>query len=165
LGWFDNHVAKQGFASHGFVNLFGGPKNVVRSWKGLPQAGPQEQCLPHFRPYLLQAQDVHAFFFPLPFLQAHLVSEDFEDSSLVFLLKLGTDLVFGTGLGVIYERDIRFWTPSQSWRRTVYLADFSFVSCLTLRVLVAVFLIQFRECRTLVVPIQARLAGWLRAVL
>lgn len=101
FGWLDNHVAKHGFASHGFGNLFGGPKNVVRSWKGLPQAEPHEHNLPHFRPYLLQAQDVHAFFFPLPFLQAHLVSRDLEGSSLVFRLRVGMILALDIGLGLI----------------------------------------------------------------
>jgi hypothetical protein len=81
LGWFDSHVAKQAFASQGLGNLSGGPKNAVRSWNGLPQAEPHEHSLPHFRPYLLHAHEVQAFFLPRPFLQAHLVSWALTDSS------------------------------------------------------------------------------------
>lgn len=106
FGWFESQVAKQGFASQGLGNLFGGPKKVLRSWNGFPQAEPQEQCLPHLRPYLLQAQDVQAFFLPLPFLQAHLVSEDFDVSSLVCLFRLGAGFVVETGLGFTYVKAV-----------------------------------------------------------
>ena len=115
-------MAKHGFASHGFGNLFDGPKKVLKSWNGLPQAVPQEQCFPHFRPYRLQAQDVQAFFLPRPFLHAHFVSEDFEVevSSLVYLFRLGTGFVVETGLGFTWVKtvslDYAVWTKEKRTR-------------------------------------------------